>query len=171
MDMNNIFILKDLVNLGGGQVMGRKKMQKIIYIIQEKFGNLFEPSFEFKWNFYGVYSDELASELSIGEFFNIFRETPVKRYDYLSYAIEVVDETVTETTFITQNEQLNKLMQFLNDKESRLLEVLSSIIFFRGKGFSVEEIECELFKFKGHLREFFDDAYVALGEVEKISNS
>lgn len=171
MDMNNIFILKDLVNLGGGQVMGRKKMQKIIYIIQEEFGNLFDPSFEFKWNFYGVYSDELASELSIGEFFNIFRETPVKKYDYLSYAIEVVDETVTETTSVIQNEQLNKLMRFLNDKESRLLEVLSSIIFFRGKGLPEEGIECELFKFKGHLRGFFDDAYAALEKVREISNS
>lgn len=62
-------------------------------------------------------------------------------------------------------------MQSLNDKESRLLEVLSSIIFFKGKGLSEEEIRCELFKFKGHLREFFDDAYVALEETEKISNS
>lgn len=165
MEMNNIFILKDLIDLGGGQIMGRKKIQKIIYIIQE-MKNPFQPPFEFKWNYYGVYSDELADELSVGEFFNIIQETPVVEYDYRSYAIETVEETMTEATFIKEDTQLRKLIQFLNGKESRLLEVLSSIMFFEKKGFTDEEVRNEVFRFKGHLREFFDDAYNVLNEIK-----
>ena len=114
MEMNNIFILKDLISLGGGQIKGRKKMQKIVYIIQE-LKNPFKPSFKFEWNYYGVYSDELANELRIGEFFNIVKETPIEEYGYHSYAIETVNDTVTKSTPIKENIQLGELMKFLND--------------------------------------------------------
>lgn len=165
MEMNNIFILKDLISLGGGQIKGRKKMQKIVYIIQE-LKNPFKPSFKFEWNYYGVYSDELANELRIGEFFNIVKETPIEEYGYHSYAIETVNDTVTKSTPIKENIQLGELMKFLNSKEARVLEVLSSIIFFKQKGFSKEEAKDKLFEFKGHLEGFFDEAYDVLEKLK-----
>lgn len=166
MEMNNIHKLRDMINLGGKQIKGRKKMQKIVYIVQDLV-NPFNPPFEFKWNFYGVYSDELAGELNVGEFFNIFKETLVIEYNYRSYAIEVLDDTEPVST--DENEQLRKLMQFLNAQEPRLLEVLSSIIYFKNKGCSETEIKSQLLEFKGHLAEFYDDAYNALEEIQKIS--
>ncbi|MFA5536977.1 MAG: hypothetical protein WDA53_07400 [Bacillota bacterium] len=140
-------------------------MQKIVYIVQE-FVNPFNPPFEYKWNYYGVYSEELAGEVNIGEFFNIFKETPVIEYNYQSYAIEIPGDA--EMTGAEQNVLLGSLMAFLNDQEPRLLEVLSSIIFFEKKGLSEEEINAQLLKFKGHLHEFFDDAYEALEKIKEI---
>lgn len=159
MEMNNVFVLRDMINLCGGQVIGRKKMQKIVYIVQE-FANPFELPFEYKWNYYGVYSNDLTDELRIGQFFKIFEETPVKEHGYQSYAIKVKDNT--EPTDAIRNKLLGELMRFLNSKEPRLLEVISSIVFFEKEGFSQDEINSRLLEFKGHLKEFFDDAYDAL---------
>ena len=46
--------------------------------------------------------------------------------------------------------------------------VICSIIFFEKEGLSKEEINSRLLEFKGHLKEFFDDAYDAL-EIIKSS--
>ena len=74
MEMDNVFILRDVISLGGGQVLGRKKLQKIVYIMQEFMG-IFDPPFKYRWNYYGVYSYDLAAALDVGKFFDIFTET------------------------------------------------------------------------------------------------
>ena len=165
MDLNNILILRDIINLGGGQVTGNKKMHKIVFIIQE-FTNYFNPPFEYKWNYYGVYSDELTSKLRIGRFFKIFEEIPVREYGYQSYAIRVKDNT--EPTHAMDSDVIKELMQFLNSKEPRLLEVISSIIYFRNEGLTREEVDLRLLEFKGHLEKFFDKAYDDLIEINSM---
>lgn len=160
MDISNVLVIRDLINLSGGQVIGKKKIQKIIYIVQKKFDNIFDPPLEFEWDFYGVYSNELAHELSIGEYFNIFKEVSVKEYNYLNYAIETVNKT--QATFITQNKKLKEVMIFLNNKELRFLEILSFIILLKERGFSKDKIGHELLKFRKHLKESFTEAYTTL---------
>lgn len=165
MDLSNVFILRDLINFGGGQIEGRKKIHKIVYIIQQ-LANPFQPPYEFRWNYYGVYSEDLAGELSIGEFFGILRETPIMEYGYRTYAIEVADET--NHSVIAGDERLKRLVAYLNSKEPRLLEVLSSIMFFENEGLKGEAINEKLYAYKGHLAEFFDEAYRVYEELKAM---
>lgn len=167
MNWKNTRKLRDLVKLCGGEIVGRKKMQKIVFIIQECV-DPFEPSFEYRWNYYGVYSTDLSSELEIGQFFKILQETPVNEHGYQSYAITVIDEV--EATPLMENEKLKSLAEFLNAQESRLLEVISSIIFFRKQGYSPEEEKAQLAALKGHLSDFFEEAYSVLEKIEHIAN-
>lgn len=163
MKLDNVFMLRDVVKLGGEQIKGRKKMQKIIYILQQLV-NPFEPPFKFKWNYYGVYSDELAGELGIGEFFGILKEKPIMEYGYQTYAIVAVDDS--NPTRIASNEQVKSLITSLNDKEPRLLEVLSSILYFENEGLTEDKINDQLLAYKGHLKEFFDEAYNVYKEIK-----
>jgi len=166
MDLNDVLVLRDMISLGGGQIIGRKKMQKIVYIAQ-KFSNPFNVPLAYKWNYYGVYSDELTSKLRIGQFFKIFEEIPVMDYGYQSYAIRVKDNT--EKTHAINNNVLKELMQHLNSKEPRLLEVISSIIYFKNEGLTEEEIDLRLREFKGHLEKFFAPAYDDLKKIKKMT--
>ena len=165
MEMDNVFILRDVISLGGGQVLGRKKLQKIVYIMQEFMG-IFDPPFKYRWNYYGVYSYDLAAALDVGKFFDIFTENPVMDYNYQSYALKV-NSSPGETAII-KNGLAAWLMQFLNAKEPRLLEVLSSIIYFENEGLSREAIISKLHEFKGHLEYFYEDAYIALMKIREV---
>lgn len=167
MDLKNTLKLRDLVTLCGGKIIGRKKMQKIVFVVQE-YENPFEPPFEYRWNYYGVYSADLSHELGISQFFNILREIPVIDHGYQSYAITVVDEA--DATPLMEDKKLKALARFLNEKEPRLLEALSSIIFFRKQGCSPEEVHSKLMASKGHLSRFYEEAYSALREIEEILN-
>lgn len=57
---------------------------------------------------------------------------------------------------------------YLNSKEPRLLEVVSSIIFFEKEGYKGEEIDEKLSAYKGHLAEFFDEAYRTYRELQDM---
>lgn len=166
MEMNNVFILRDIINFGGGQVIGRKKLQKIAYIIQE-FTGAFTPPLKYGWNYYGVYSYDLASTLTIGKFFDVFNETPVIDHNYRSYAI--MTKVEGQTLSVVENEFVRNLMSFLNSKEPRLLEVLSSIIYFKKEGLSDEAVITKLQEFKGHLSGFYADAYAAVEKIKGMS--
>ncbi len=165
MNLENTRKLRDLIKLCGGEIIGRKKMQKIVFIVQ-RYLDPFKPSFEYQWDHYGVYSVDLSNELEIGQFFNMLEETSVLDHGYQSYAITVVDDT--KATFFVEDEKLIALTEFLYGKEPRLLEVLSSIIYFRDQGCSPTEEGTKLRALKGHLCDFFNDAYLALEEVEEI---
>ncbi|TYO96608.1 hypothetical protein [Desulfallas thermosapovorans] len=163
--LENIYMVRDIINLAGGQIKGRKKMQKIIYILQQ-LAKPFRKPYEFRWNFYGVYSDELASELNVGEIFGILRERCLEEHGYRTFIIETVDNS--NASGIEKDEQVKQLVTYLAAKESRVLEVLSSIIFFKDQGYADAALEEKLHVFKGHLASFFDEAFTTYNELTGV---
>ncbi len=59
-------------------------------------------------------------------------------------------------------------MVYLNSKEPRLLEVLSSILYFKKQDYSKDEIDALLHEYKGHLTDFFEQAYIDLEKAKGI---
>lgn len=166
MELNNVFKLRDIIELGGGQIIGRKKIQKMVYIMQE-LTEPFDPPFRFKWNYYGVYSEELTGELGLGEFFGIIKEKQIAGYRYRTFAIEAADDS--NPTGLKNDQKIKELVSFLNRQEPRLLEVLSSIIFFEKECSTDEEVQAKLIEHKGHLKDAFADAASTYARIKNMT--
>ncbi|MFD1361606.1 YwgA family protein [Lentibacillus salinarum] len=111
-------------------VSGRKKLQKMIYILQ-KCDVPFEEKYQF--HFYGPYSEELS--LRIEELCNlgfIAEEKETKRhYEQYHYAI-TPDGNAFLQQFQMDMPDMTEQIALLKCKSSRFLELVSTILYFEG---------------------------------------
>lgn len=111
-----------------GEVIGRKKLQKIIYIAK-KINFPFHERYNF--HFFGPYSEELT--LRIEEMCNLgfVHEIKEKKGGYIQYRYSLSEEG---NKFLSiSNLHIPKLKSFtltINEKSSRFLELVSTLLFF-----------------------------------------
>lgn len=111
-----------------GEVIGRKKLQKMIYIAK-KINFPFQERYNF--HFYGPYSEELT--LRIEEMCNLgfVAETKEKKGGYFQYRY-VLTEAGSNFLEISHL-HMPKLKEFsldINEKSSRFLELVSTLLYF-----------------------------------------
>ncbi|GLO67703.1 YwgA family protein [Oceanobacillus kimchii] len=110
------------------QVTGRKKLQKMIYILQQ-CEVPFEEKYEF--HFYGPYSEELT--LRVEELCNLgfVEEQKEEKSSYHQYHYTITDKG---ESFLTQFEMdmpdIGEMITLLQEKSSRFLELMSTMFFF-----------------------------------------
>jgi uncharacterized protein len=111
-----------------GEVIGRKKLQKMIYIAK-KMNFPFQERFQF--HFYGPYSEELTlrvEELCNMGFLNEVREKKGGYYQYRYTLTEAGEE------FLNMNHvdmpQLDECLQDINTQNARFLELGSTVLYF-----------------------------------------
>lgn len=131
-----------------GEIVGRKKLQKMIYIAK-KIHFPFNDRFQF--HFYGPYSEELTTrveELCNMGFLNEIKE---KKGGYFQYRY-----TLTESgkEFLSLNEVempfLEDCFQDMNEQNARFLELVSTVLFF-GE-LPREEVKNKVFTLKSSQR-------------------
>lgn len=111
-----------------GGVTGRKKLQKMIYILQ-KSAVPFEEKYQF--HFYGPYSEELT--LRVEELCNLgfIEETREDKANYFQYHYDV---TKAGEDFLKQftldMPDITDKTKLLQSRSSRFLELVSTILFF-----------------------------------------
>ncbi|MCP3033495.1 YwgA family protein [Halobacillus sp. A1] len=109
-------------------IVGRKRLQKMIYILK-KCEVPFEERYQF--HFYGPYSEELT--LRIEEMCNLgfISETKEEKKNYYQYRYQVTD---AGREFMEHYEEslppLNAHIDAMNEKSSRFLELVSTMLFF-----------------------------------------
>lgn len=111
------------------EVTGRKKLQKMIYILQS-LGVPFEEKFQF--HFYGPYSEELS--LRIEELCNLgfIHERKEVKSNYFQYHYSLTkDGTAFLQQFSTNLPDCTKMITRLQEKSSRFLELVSTMLYFR----------------------------------------
>lgn len=130
-----------LLNTVGG-VSGRKKLQKMVYLLQEA-GCPFKERFDY--HLYGPYSEELAIKLDEMKFLGLLEEkvdiTPsgYKQYIYLlselgkQYLRKYEDASIVPHHF-------EKLAYELNCYAPRTLELIATLRFLRNMGYSDSEV-------------------------------
>ncbi|MBT2719761.1 YwgA family protein [Bacillus sp. ISL-46] len=131
-----------------GEIIGRKKLQKMIYIAK-KVAFPFHERFQF--HFYGPYSEELT--LRVEELCNMgfLNEVKEKKGGYFQYRY-----TLTEPgkEFLSVNEvEMPFLQDFLvdmNEQNARFLELVSTILYF--DNLSKEEVSNKVFTLKASQR-------------------
>jgi uncharacterized protein len=111
------------------QVTGRKKLQKMVYILQS-FGVPFQEKFHF--HFYGPYSEELF--LRVEELCNLgfVEEEKEVKSNYLQYHYSLTnDGTQFLNQFSVQMPSCTESIELLQSKSSRFLELVSTMLFFK----------------------------------------
>lgn len=114
--------------MSSGEIVGRKKLQKMIYILK-KCDVPFEEKYEF--HFYGPYSAELT--VRIEELCNLgfIAEQKEKKSNYYQYRYTVTDNG---QDFLNQSmvelPPFEEKIQQMKEKSSRFLELVSTMLFF-----------------------------------------
>jgi uncharacterized protein YwgA len=111
-----------------GEVIGRKKLQKIVYI-SKKFRFDFQEKFNF--HFYGPYSEELS--LQIEELTNLgfIKESKENKGGYSQYKYELSKQGREYLgIYPTEMEGYDQFVGLVNQESSRFLELVSTMLYF-----------------------------------------
>ncbi len=138
--------LKILLSAAGSTVLGRKKLQKLAYLCQAA-GEPLGQSFTFYH--YGVYSSTLADDIRAAVSMQLIDE-----YDGLGTVVTKLKTPVQ----VSQTKGFS-VVQKLKDKEARLLEVLTTILYLKSQGYIGSALKAKLTALKGQHAEFFNDAF------------
>lgn len=151
--------------LVSGEITGRKKLQKMIYIAK-KVSFPFHERFQF--HFYGPYSEELT--LRVEELCNMgfLNEIKEKKGGYFQYRYTLTD---TGKEFLSLNEVempfLQDCLEDMNEQNARFLELVSTVLYF--DNLSKEEVTEKVFTLKSSQRyteEEIDQAYAYIKELK-----
>lgn len=148
-----------------GEVIGRKKLQKMIFIAKKLSFPFCE---KFQFHFYGPYSEELT--VRVEELCNMgfLKEVKEKKGGYYQYRY-----TLTEggTEFLTENQQaiphLEECFSDMNGQNARFLELVSTVLYF--DTLPKEEVQEKIFTLKSKQRytvEEIDRAYQYIEELK-----
>ena len=147
-----------------GEIIGRKKLQKMIYIAKKV--NL--PFYEkYNFHFYGPYSEELT--LRIEELCNLgfIEEVHEKKGGYFQYRYSL---TESGSEFLGHYDRelppLKDCMVDLNEQSSRFLELVSTVLYF--EGLEPLEVKEKVFTLKSKQRYTEDELDEAYKYIKKI---
>lgn len=115
-------------------IHGRKKFQKIFYLAKRADISIHET---FKWNVFGPYSEELASEIdSLCNMEFLSEELIGTEY---SYKITEKGSRFLEKSLSTEEQilynRLTKILEIINKFSSQKLEKIASIAFLLDEGY------------------------------------
>jgi len=119
-----------------GEITGRKKFQKMIYIAK-KMSFPFQEKFAF--HFYGPYSEELT--LRIEELCNMgfILEEKEQKGGYFQYRYRLTDEGLSFLESYGEDiPSLKECLMEMNQKNARFLELVSTVLYF--ENLSKEEV-------------------------------
>ncbi|USG65473.1 YwgA family protein [Brevibacillus ruminantium] len=147
-----------------GEVSGRKKLQKMVYIAKQLDVD-FDERFEF--HMYGPYSEELT--LRVDELCNLgLLDEQVETKG----AIHMYRYSLNENgrDFLRFHEvdfgQGEQVIQRMNEENSRFLELVSTILYF--SHLSYEEMKAKIFTFKSKQRYSEEEIQKGLLFIEEL---
>lgn len=153
-----------------GEVIGRKKLQKMIYIAK-KMEFPFQERFQF--HFYGPYSEELT--LRVEELCNMgfLNEVKEKKGGYFQYRYSLT-EAGQEFLGVNDIEMpcLGDCLSDINGQNARFLELVSTVLYFDNlPEDEVKEKVLTVKKSQKYTYEEILDAYAYIGSLkEKASH-
>ncbi|KAB2332466.1 YwgA family protein [Bacillus mesophilum] len=148
------------------EIIGRKKLQKMIYIAR-KIDFPFQERFQF--HFYGPYSEELT--LRVEELCNMgfVNEVKEKKGGYYQYRY-----TLTESgrEFLGLHETdmpfLQECLKDMNEQNARFLELVSTVLYF--DNLPKEEVSEKVFTLKSKQRYTDEEIEEAYAYIESLKN-
>ncbi len=151
--------------LASGEIIGRKKLQKMIFIAK-KLSFPFQEKFQF--HFYGPYSEELT--LRVEELCNMgfISELREKKGGYFQYRYTVTEEG---QEFLNMYEKampsLPECLQDMNEQSSRFLELVSTVLYF--DTLPKEEVTEKIFTLKSKQKYTHEEIGEAYDYIEKLN--
>ncbi|MDQ1143510.1 uncharacterized protein YwgA [Bacillus sp. SORGH_AS 510] len=134
--------------LVSGEITGRKKLQKMIYIAK-KVEFPFQERFQF--HFYGPYSEELTTRVEELCNMGFLNEVKEKKGGYFQYRYTLTD---AGKEFLNMNEVempfLQDCLVDMNAQNARFLELVSTVLYF--DNLPKEEVANKVFTLKSSQR-------------------
>lgn len=140
------------------EIIGRKKLQKMIYIAKKlafPFGE------KFNFHFFGPYSEELTLRIEELSNMGFLHEVKEKKGGYYQYRYTLTEEG---QQFLAVNKMeiphLHDCMIDMNGQNARFLELVSTVLYFNN--LPKEEVQEKVFTLKSKQRytvEEIDQAY------------
>ncbi|GAB7387857.1 YwgA family protein [Bacillaceae bacterium] len=150
-----------------GEITGRKKLQKMIYIAK-KLGFDFEERFQF--HFYGPYSEELTLKVEELHHLGFLEEREEDKGNYMQYRYRL---TASGQAYLQHGPEeradLAAIVNRLNGENARFLELVSTVLFF--EKLPRREVEQKIFSLKAkqnYGREEIDAAYAFIADLRQL---
>lgn len=111
-----------------GEVVGRKKLQKMVYISQ-KYNFDFQERFNF--HFYGPYSEELSIQIEELVEGGLIQEIKENKGGYIQYTYRLSEQGEEYLKlYPVELTGYTSFVQTLNKESSRFLELVSTMLYF-----------------------------------------
>ncbi len=145
-----------------GKITGRKKFQKLIYILKQKD---FDFKEDYSYYYYGPYSSTLRMEIDSLVQSNLLEECSVGT----TYEYGIADQA---NDFIQRNYFSKDEISFiksLNEKPAYILELVSVFFYLEDKGYNNESILKNKTRIlKPELSKYIDKAYELYLDIKNI---
>jgi uncharacterized protein len=154
--MDGMLAILRLIN-ALGVVEGRKKLQKIVYILQAK-GYAFPQHFGYLH--YGPYASGLASEVNaLVSSRLIIEDGGGEEYEPYTYRPAPAAKTFLRELRIDQSPAWLSLAKDLNAKDANYLEALSTLLYLQSNGFRGTGLKERFVSLKPNLKGYFAEAH------------
>ena len=154
-----------------GEVVGRKKCQKLIHILQE-CGHDF--GFDFKLALYGAFSSDLQGQLENFVENRYIREVPsttdIANYPTSKFVTSSHSPKILKILGLDEEPGWKKLATDLNQRTSRELEATSTIMFLRRSGTQDAQLPEKFAALKPHLIDIYESGLELANELRALSN-
>lgn len=153
-----------------GEVTGRKKLQKIVYIAK-KLNYPFHEKYHF--HMYGPYSEELTMRVEELCTMGFLTERKEDRGSYQQYRYEVTDKGTTFTeSFCKEAGGLPQIIEELNTQSARFLELVSSLLYFDELSREQQIVKVRTVKAKLNFTdEEFEHAFTFMTKLNQFKNN
>ncbi|WP_134702437.1 YwgA family protein [Ammoniphilus sp. YIM 78166] len=150
-----------------GEVVGRKKLQKIVYITQ-KLQYDFNQKFQF--HFYGPYSEELTLEVEELCQFGFLQEILEDKGNYNVYRYRITDKGKEFLHHVKADVgNLSPVLHKMNQSSARFLELVSTVLFFEKLSKAEVREKIQTLKAKSNYSdEEIDEAYTWITELQAL---
>lgn len=155
-----------------GEIKGRKKLQKMFYIIQSLGYNL---DLDYTYHNYGPYSSQLQAEVDF-----LFEEELISENRISNMYVYQVREKGEQ--LLTKLEQSGltgispdvpaAIIQKLQDSEAQFLELVATIMYLRDLGFDDDkEIQAKVVELKPHLERYYSNAVIFIEQLQNFQTA
>jgi len=135
-------------------IKGRKKLQKIIFLLEN---NGMDAPYKYSYHYYGPYSAQLQDEVD----FLVEQEFLEEISQGGTYIYKITDYGTKFKKHIEDNYKVSidkDLLIKLNNENPQFLEILSTYVFLLKSGYDEGSSKEKAKELKPHLRGFLDDA-------------
>ncbi|MBB5174128.1 YwgA family protein [Texcoconibacillus texcoconensis] len=147
-----------------GEVVGRKKLQKLVYIAKKMNLPIYE---RYQFHIYGPYSEELT--LRIEEMCNLgfLHEQQEAKSNYIQYRYSLSEEGDKFLSMAPyERPKHQELIETLNEQSAKFLELVSTVLYF--EELSKAEVKEKVFTLKRKQNYTDEDVERAYDFIEEI---
>ncbi|UTR16298.1 YwgA family protein [Salipaludibacillus sp. LMS25] len=147
-----------------GEIVGRKKLQKMIYIAK-KLGLPFYEKYQY--HMYGPYSEELTLRIEEMSQLAFISEVKEQKAGYQQYRYTLAEAGAEFLTMAGEDfPDVSHMLKHLNEQSAKFLELVSTVLFF--EELSKEDVTKKVFKLKAKQNYTEEDIAEAYRFIERL---